>query len=205
MLWILAALFALLVLPLILFAIAPLRVEGAWHFAGETPLNTRVSLFWGAVLVNVDVKSRKDGRMRLALFGRDVFERSLEQIAAAGARRKERPSRTRKKKRPAREVDWLEVLATLPPLLRQAVAVVLRRIDYRIYLELHYGFEDPSVTGMVSGLLSTLYAFFPRLEVALYPKFWQPSWDGIARFHVRFRPLGPGYRLIALLISRRGR
>lgn len=207
MIWLVAALLTLLLAPLVLLMVAPFALRGSWHFAGETPLSLRISLLWELLSIQVEVKSGTEGRLRVTLAGRTIVERTLEQLKAAAARRRKRPEREakKKKKRPLREVDWIEVLATLPPLVREAVGVILRRIDYRIYLELHYGFDDPSLTGAVSGLLSTLYAFFPRLEVALYPKFWQPNWDGIARFHMRFRPLGPGYRLIALMISRRGR
>lgn len=188
---ILIPLFLLLVVPFS-FA-AQVRRDQINHFAAS------VSWLWGGVSLHAENTSGtfKAGPFTSKTFSFKRDSSAAEQKKKAPPRKKDRPARTTS----ARQFLNAELILSFFKSLLQIWSALSLRAEGRAV----FGFEDPSLTGMVCGLLAAagLYSRHPAL--AITPDFLEPGLAGNLSVRGRFTVGRLLYIAVKFLLSRPAR
>jgi hypothetical protein len=171
---------SIILIPLLLFLVVPfsfvaqVRRDGINHFAAS------VSWLWGGVSLQAENTS---GAFKAGPFTAKKFS-FKQDSSAAKLKKKDRPGKARRGKKTSSITQYLDadlVFAFLKSLYKAWAALSLRAEGRAVF-----GFEDPSLTGMVCGLLAAagLYSRHPAL--AITPDFLEPGFNGYLSLRGRF-------------------
>ncbi|MBE5922671.1 MAG: DUF2953 domain-containing protein [Lachnospiraceae bacterium] len=103
--------------------------------------------------------------------------------------------------------DWVafinkpETSVTLRMLKDESAKLVKYLIPVSGKGKIRFGFEDPSTTGMVLGVVSIFYGFFPR-KLELQPEFQEKIFEGEWKFRGRIRLVYFVRMLIRLILKK---
>lgn len=159
----------IILIPLLLLLVVPfsfsaqVRRDQINHFAAS------VSWLWGGVSLHVENTS---GTFKAGPFTSKKF--SFKRDSASAKQKKKAPPR--KKGRPASPMQFLnaEFILSFFKSLQQIWEALSLRAEGRAV----FGFEDPSLTGMVCGLLAAAGLYSRRPALAITPDFLEPGLAG---------------------------
>ncbi len=175
--WIWMAISIIVLLPLILilslpfsFALLAKRDE-EYYFAAV------VSWLQGGITFKME---NKNGSLMLGRFALKKFP--IKRAESAGKKAGSKKERKSSKAFNARQYLNIEFIPSLFKALRQIWAALSIKIEGKA----SFGFEDPALTGLTYGFLSTagLAARYPGL--ALTPNFLEPGFEGFLSVRSRF-------------------
>lgn len=188
LLWILVFFLAVLLLLLVV----PFSYRGRMDFNGDG-LSGEGKLEWAFGLLGIGISIKEEKRYEFSLFKRTVSSGVLgdKELEIKESKRKKKKE---KKNLGKRDLEIRELMKIGKNLL-----VKLHKALGPEYIGIHgrYGFEDPAMTGIVSGVVGISEEVSKSADIKLYPEFAGELVDVQAEFYGRFS-LG---RLAVLAIS----
>ena len=176
-LWIILSIF---LIPLFLLLVVPfsfaaqVRRDQINHFAAS------VSWLWGGVSLHAENTS---GAFKAGPFTSKTFSFKRDSTAAK-LKKKDRPEKKRRSTKTSNITQYLNaalISAFLKSLLQLWEALSLRAEGRAVF-----GFEDPSLTGMVCGLLAAVGLYSRNPALAITPDFLEPGLAGNLSLRGRF-------------------
>lgn len=186
LLWILV----FFLVALLLLLVVPFSYRGRMDF-NEDGLSGEGKLEWAFGLLGIVISTKEEKRYEFLLFKRTVTSGTL------GARKEKIKESKKKKEKKQRSKKDLEIRELIK--IGKNLLVKLHKALGPDYIGIHgrYGFEDPAVTGIVSGVVGIAEEVSKSADIRLYPEFAGELVDVQAEFYGSFS-LG---RLAVLAIS----
>lgn len=188
LLWILVFFLAALLLLLVI----PFSYRGRINLK-EHSLSGEGKFEWAFGFLGIGISIKEEKRYEFSLFKRTVSSGVWgdEQLETKESKRKKK----KEKKNPGkRDLEIKKLMKIGKEFLSRLLKVM--GPDY-IGVHGKYGFEDPAITGMVSGLVTIAEGVSKSADIRLYPEFAGELVDVQAEFYGRFS-LG---RLAMLVLS----
>jgi hypothetical protein len=187
---------SIILIPLLLLLVVPfsfsaqVRRDQINHFAAS------VSWLWGGVSLHAENTS---GTFKAGPFTSKTF--SFKRDSSPAEKKKKAPPKKKGSHANARQFLNAElILAFFKSLQRIWEALSLRAEGRAVF-----GFEDPSLTGMVCGLLAAAGLYGRRPDLAITPDFLEPGLAGNLSVRGRFTVGRLLYIAVKFLLSRPAR
>lgn len=159
---------------IILLLLIPVSYSGQVDTYGGFKAEVAVGWAWRLLGIKAEMEGEAYD-MNLLLFNRRIYRikgnKAVEQEEASEEKAKEEP----KKKKKGREFGIRDILdkslfTEIKEYFKRTLGILKPKY---IHLYGTYGFEDPSITGMIAGAAGIIKGMFPHAKVSLSPDFTQ--------------------------------
>ena len=169
MLWIILS---IILIPLLLLLVAPfsffaqVRRDDVNHFAAS------VSWLWGGVSLHAE---NTNGAFKAGPFTSKTFSFKQDSTTTK-LKKQDRPEKTRRSSKTSSITQYLN--ADLVSAFLKSLFQIWEALSLRAEGRAVFGFEDPSLTGMVCGLLAAVGLYSRNPALAITPDFLEPGLAG---------------------------
>lgn len=161
-----------------LLMIIPINYRGQVLTAGG--LRTQLNLGWAGRLfgINAEIEGQ-DLDITLQVLGKNACKLKSRGTGTKKEKPEQKPEKAEKEKKEQRRPSLRELTdkAVINEILGYFKRVLNIAKPKYVHLYGTYGFDDPSLTGMVSGAAAIIKAIIPNARVGLYPDFTREVLD----------------------------
>ncbi|MGI6584572.1 MAG: DUF2953 domain-containing protein [Gracilibacteraceae bacterium] len=161
-----------------LLLIIPINYRGQVLTAGG--LRTQLNLSWAGRLfgINAEIEGQ-DLDITLQVLGKNTYNVKSKGTGTKKEKPEQKPEKAEKEKKEQRRPSLRELTdkAVINEILGYFKRVLNIAKPKYVHLYGTYGFDDPSLTGMVSGAAAIIKAIIPNARVGLYPDFTREVLD----------------------------
>jgi hypothetical protein len=171
---------SIILIPLLLLLVVPFSFSAQFRRDGINHFAASVYWLWGGVSLQAENTS---GTFKAGPFTAKKFSFKRDSKAAKH-KKKDQPEKTHRSTKSSNIKQYLDaaLISAFLKSLFQAWAALSLRAEGRAV----FGFEDPSLTGMVCGLLAAAGLYYRHTALTLTPDFLEPGLAGYLSIQGRF-------------------